>query len=196
LEEGNDASGPSVFVKYRGVELIWRPGRAALQCESGQAEALISGVVEFAHYEYELRRIEREIADAWMELEQDKGLAFDVTPTDLERSGAVGERMSQALGRRIRIARIEPHLYEPQATLPVASRRLGEELREKGRIEARLEAVDGQLEVFEHVYEMSGQRMGEYRAAREEHVLEWVIIVLLAGEVLLMLAQTVWKSRF
>jgi uncharacterized Rmd1/YagE family protein len=35
--------------------------------------------------------------------------------------------------------------------------------------------------------------MGEYRAARQEHVLEWIIIVLLAAEMLLMLAQTVWK---
>jgi uncharacterized Rmd1/YagE family protein len=57
----------------------------------------------------------------------------------------------------------------------------------------RLETADGQLEVFEGVYEMSGQRMGEYRAAREEHVLEWVIILLLAAELLLLLVQTVWK---
>ena len=38
---------------------------------------------------------------------------------------------------------------------------------------------------------MSGQRMGEYRAAREEHVLEWVIILLLGGELLLLLIQAV-----
>jgi uncharacterized Rmd1/YagE family protein len=50
--------------------------------------------------------------------------------------------------------------------------------------------VDGQLEVFEHIYEMSAQRMGEYRAARQEGILEWVIIVLLAAEALLMAVQT------
>jgi uncharacterized Rmd1/YagE family protein len=50
--------------------------------------------------------------------------------------------------------------------------------------------VDGQLEVFEHIYEMSAQRMGEYRAARQEAILEWVIIVLLAAEALLMAVQT------
>jgi hypothetical protein len=183
----------SIFVKYRGVELTWHPGRAVLQCESDQATALLSAVVEFDHYERELRRIEREIADGWAELEQDKALAFDVTPADLKRSEAVGTRMNQTFGRRIRFARIEPHLYEPQATLPAVSRKLGEELRAKARIETRLETVDGQLEVFEHVYEMSGQRIGEYRAAREEHVLEWVIILLLAAELVLLLAQTVWK---
>jgi hypothetical protein len=184
---------PPVYVKYRGVELTWRPGSAMLQCDSEQAESLLSAVVEFAHYECELRRIEGEIADSWADLERDKGLAFEVTPADLKRSGIVGARMNQVLQRRIRLARIGPHLYEPEASLPAASQKLGEELREKARTEARLETVDAQIEVFEDIYEMSGQRMGEYRAARQEHVLEWIIIVLLAAEMLLMLAQTVWK---
>ncbi len=188
-----DTDVPSIFVKYRGVELTWRPGCAMLQCESEQAKALLSAVAEFAHYECELRRIECEIAEAWGELEQDKALAFEVTAADLKRSEVVGPRMNRTLERRIRFARIEPHLYEPQATLPAASRKLGEELREKARIETRLETVDAQIEVFEGIYEMSGQRMGEYRAAREEHVLEWVIILLLGGELLLLLIQAVWN---
>jgi hypothetical protein len=191
--DGPDAP-PPVFVKVRGVELMWRPGRAVLQCDSEQAESLLSAVVEFTHYECELRRIEQEIADTWEELEQDKALAFEVTPVDLERSATVGARMNRVLQRRIRLARIEPHLYEPAASFPTAALKLGDELREKVRTESRLETVDGQLEVFEGIYEMSGQRMGEYRAARQEHVLEWIIIVLLAAEMLLLLAQMVWKS--
>jgi len=193
LEKANDAGAPPVFVKYRGLELMWRPGHAVLQCDSEQADMLLSAVVEFAHYEAELRRIEGEIADAWAELEQDKALAFEVTPAGLERSEAVGARMNRVLQRRIRLARIEPHLYDPDAKLPAASQKLGEELRAKARTDARLETVDAQLEVFEGIYEMSGQRMGEYRAARQEHVLEWIIILLLAAEMLLLLAQTVWK---
>ena len=194
IAKGDGKDAPPVFVKFRGVELMWRPGRVLLQCDSEQAESLLSAVVEFTHYECELRRIEQEIADTWEELEQDKALAFDITPADLERSQAVGARMNRVLQRRIRFARIEPHIYEPGAGLAAAGRKLGEELREKARTESRLETVDGQLEVFEGIYEMSGQRMGEYRAARQEHVLEWIIIVLLAAEMLLLLAQIVWKS--
>jgi hypothetical protein len=186
---------PAIFVKYRGVELIWRPDRALLQCDSEQAEFLLAALIEFTHYECELRRIEGEIANTWVELEQDKELAFEVTPADLQRSQAVGARMNRVLQRRMRLARIEPHLYQPEAGLPAASQKLGEELREKARIESRLETVDGQLEVFEDIYEMSGQRMGEYRAAQKEHILEWVIIVLLAAELLLMLAQSWSKLR-
>jgi hypothetical protein len=186
-------ASPPVLVKIRGVELMWLPGRAVLQCDPEQTEPLLSALAEFAYYEGELRRIETEIVGAWAELEQDKGLAFAVTKADLKRSEAVGGRMSRALERRIKMARIEPHLYEPDAGLPAAGRKLGEELREKARIESRLETVDAQVEVFENIYEMSGQRMGEFRAAAEEHVLEWIIIVLLAGELLLLLVQAIWK---
>jgi uncharacterized Rmd1/YagE family protein len=56
-----------------------------------------------------------------------------------------------------------------------------------------LETVDSQLEVFEDIYEMSGQRMGEYRAAEVEKLLEWIIIVLLGAELLLLVAQSVWR---
>jgi hypothetical protein len=186
------ATPPPVYVKYRGVELMWRPGRAVLQCDPEQTESLLSALVEFAYYESELRRIESEIAAAWAELEQDKGLAFNVTRADLKRGEVVGGRMSRALERRIRMARIEPHLYEPDAGSPAASQKLGAELRDKARIESRLETVDAQIEVFEDIYEMGGQRMGEFRASQEEHVLEWIIIILLAGELLLLLIQALW----
>jgi len=190
----NQSVPPPIHIKVRGIELMWRPGRSVLQCDSQNVEALLSALVEFAHYECELRRIEEEIAGSWTELELDKSLAFEVTTSDLQRSLAVGSRMNRVLQRRIRLARIEPTLYQPGTSLTQMGQKLGEELREKARIESRLETVDAQLEVFESVYEMCGQRMGEHRAARQEHVLEWIIIVLLTAEMLLLLAQTVWKS--
>jgi hypothetical protein len=195
LAKPNDVGTPPIQIKYRGVELIWHPGRALLHCDPEQAELLLSALVEFAFYEGELRRIENEVAAAWPELEQDKGLAFNVTRADLKRSEVVGGRMSRALDRRIRMARIEPHLYQPDTALPAASQKLGEELRDKARIESRLETIDAQIEVFEDIYEMGGQRMGEFRASTEEHVLEWIIIILLAGELLLLLIQAIWRSR-
>ncbi|MDP9050725.1 MAG: hypothetical protein M3O31_08385 [Acidobacteriota bacterium] len=189
----SDDAARTIFLKYRGVELTWRPGYATLQCDPGQAETLLPALAEFAHYERELRRIESEIAAGWTDLAQDKALAFEIAPADLQRTDAVGSRMNNAFGRRIRYARIEPHLYEPGATLSAAGQKLGAELREKARIESRLETIDAQLEVYEHIYELGSQRLGEYRAAREEHVLEWIIIVLLAAELLALLAQMLLK---
>lgn len=185
----------TAYIKFRGVELTWRPGYATLQCEAEQVDLLLPALVEFSHYERELRRIEGEIAASWGELAQDKGLAFEVTPDDLKRSNAVGGRMGRVLGQRIRFARVEPHLYEAGMELTAVGQKLGAELREKTRIESRLETVDGQLEVYEHVYEMSSQRMGEYKAAREEHVLEWIIIALLALETIAILGEMAWKFK-
>lgn len=187
-------AGVGVFVKFRGVEAVWRAGpgglgRVVLRCEAEQTEALLAGLAEFAYYEGELRRMEGEIAAGWVELEEDKGLAFEVTAADLRRNAVVGGRMGRVLARRIRLARMEPLLYAPGVGLAAAGQKLGEELRERARVEARVETLDGQLEVFESVYEMSGQRMGEFRAAHQEQILEWVIVGLLALEVAVMLLR-------
>jgi hypothetical protein len=189
------AAASSIYVKLRGAELTWRPGHATLQCDPAYTDALLPALAEFTHYERELRQIESEIASGWADLEQDKSLAFDVTPADLARREDVGSRMNQAFARRIRYARIEPHLYEPGAALSSAGQKLGAELRERARIEARLETADAQLEVYEHIYEMGGQRLGEFRASHEEHKLEWIIIVLLAAELVALLAQMVWSFK-
>jgi hypothetical protein len=186
-------AGRPTLVRYRGVELMWRPGNVTLQCDRTQEDALVAGLVQFAFYELELRRIEDEIACTWAELDEDRPLAFEATPADLQRSQTIRGRMDRLLRRRMRHARIEPHLFAPDEDLPAAGHKLGEALRETMRAEARLETVDGQLEVFEHVYEMASQRLGEFRASHNEHVLEWVIIVLLAAETLLMLVATLWK---
>lgn len=189
-----DGAEPA-YVRYRGVELQWQPGHAVLLCGPEQVDSLLPAIIEFSHYDSQLRQVEQEIAAAWSELEQDNTLAFDVTSTDLRRSDVVGARMERAFLRRIRFARIEPHLGSPEASMPPAAQKLGEELREKTAIESRAETARGQLEVFEHIYEMASQRMGEYKAARQGHIMEWVIIVLLGAEALLMLLQTILRPH-
>ena len=196
LRDANEigASQP-LFVKYRGVEVMWRPGSAVLQCDTEQVESLLQALVEFAHFEAKLRCIEGEIAEGWTHLEEDQDLAFEVSAADLKRGTVMGQRMHSVLHRRIRFARIEPYLWAPGRKLAAGSQKLGEELREKAAMEARIETVDGQLEVFEHVYEMGSQRMGESRAARDTQIVEWIIIALLAGEALLMLMDVFFKHR-
>jgi hypothetical protein len=184
---------PQVYLKARGVELWWRPGQATLICKPEDTEPLLAALAEFAHYEGQLRRIEQEIADSWTDLDQDRALAFDVAPADLRRDETTAGRMARTLQRRERYARIEPHLYAPSSALAAAGQKLGEDLRERTRMEARAEAVDGQLEVFEHIYEMASQRLGEYRAARSGQIMEVIIIVLLSMETLLMLFQLLFK---
>jgi hypothetical protein len=189
----NESRTPPIVVKMRGAEVTWRPGRTLLQCEPEQTASLLKAIIDFNYFENELRKIESELASGWADLDVDKRLAYQVAPSDLERSEIIGRRIDQTLQRRIRHARIEPHLYAPNFQLSLAGQKLGEELREKANIEDRSETVDSQMEVFEHVYEMCSQRMGEFRDSRQGHTLEWVIIILLGSEVILLIADMLWQ---
>jgi len=189
----NDSRSPTITIKLRGAEVLWRPGRAMLQCDAEQTMPLLKAIVDFNYFENELRKIESEIAAGWADLEADKRLAYQVKPLDLELTEIIGRRMDQTLQRRIRHARIEPRLYAPDLQLSPGGQKLGEEMREKACVEDRSETVDSQMEVFEHVYEMCSQRMGEFRDSRQGHTLEWVIIILLGSEVILMIADMLWQ---
>jgi len=154
-------------------------------------------VVELAFYETELRRLEAETAAAWPEAEQDTPLAYDVTAGDLARQEILGRRTVAVFDRRIRQARIEPHLRHAAADLPLAARRLGDLLRRKARAQERIESLDSKTEVYEYIYELASQRMGEYRNSRRERLLEIIIIVILAVETAAMFIDgfiTWWAS--
>ncbi len=185
-------SPPPITLSVRGADIIWRPGRAWLCAGADQSEAMLLAVIEFSFHERELRRLEQEVAGAWDDLERDKRLAWEAEPADLHSQKAVGLRMNQTLHRRIRHSRLSPWLLQPNRSLPLSAGKLGEELRVRAGVDDRLDAVDGHLEVFEHVYEMASQRLGEFRASHKEQVLEWVIIGLLAGEGLLLLLGMFW----
>ena len=190
------ATLPRVMVKSRVAEVTWRPGRVVLRCERDQVNSLLMAIVEFHYFEKELRKIESELVAGWSELNQDRRLTFQVTDLDLKQSVNLGNRMEQTLERRMRHVRIEPHLYLSGIQFSVAAQKLGDELREKTRIEARCESVDNQIEVFEHVYEMASQRLGEFRDARYGHKLEWIIIVLLAAEFVWLIAEFLMNLEY
>jgi hypothetical protein len=183
---------PPIVVKVGGAQITWCSGRALIHGAADPIEPLLAALVDFGYYEAELRRLELEVADSWPALEEDTPLAYDVTQADMARHKAVGRRMEQTLRRRMRHVRLEPHLYESPAHLPAAARDLGKRLREEARIEERLEVLDGQIEAYENVYELSSQRISEFRAARQGFILESVIIVLLAAETVLLLAELLW----
>ena len=172
---------------FHGAQVFWRPGRAAILAAPDRLELLLLALVDFNYYESELRKLEKEVAAAWPELEADSHLAHEVKLADLERREVLGDRMGHALQRRMRYARLEPHLHRASAHLSLQAQELGARLREKSRVEERLEALCGQLELFDHVYEMASQKLSEYRASRQELKLELIIIVLLAAETVMLL---------
>jgi hypothetical protein len=177
--------GAILSAKVDDTLVLWRPGRAVLQAPPQRIEALLPALAEFAFYEGQLRRLEDEIAAAWPGADQDLSVAHDAAALTQWQRKELGRRMTDVFRRRIRHVRIEPHLYEPAATLDPRARQLGDALRAAAAVEDRLETLDGKIEVFEYIYEMAGQRSADYTHFKRGIMLELLIVVLLAIEVIL-----------
>jgi hypothetical protein len=189
LEAHQPGTAAPITVTLHNTQVVWHRARAAVLAPPERMEALLLAVVEFGFYERELGRLERTVAESWPQLEADTPLAFEVTAGDADRLEGVGRQARRMLAARMKHARLAPRLQRPGAHLSSLANQLGERLREHARVEDRLEHLAGQLEVFDRVYELSSQRASEFRIARQEKTLEWVIIVLLAAETLLLFIE-------
>ena len=176
---------PIITVKVEDVLVFWRPGWATVQAQPQRMEIVLLALADFAYYEGQLRRIEDEIAAAWSEAEADMPVAHDAASVCAARRVELADHTAATFHRRMRHVRIEPHLYEPAAAMPPLAAQLGEALREEAGIEDRLEYLDGKLEVFESIYEMVSQRLADCTHNKQGLGVEWLIVALLAAEVIL-----------
>ena len=183
------AETPPLLARADQIQVAWCPGRVTIMSPPAQAAAALDAVVDFAYFEYQLRGLEQELAAAWPAVEMDSPLAYKISQVDASRDLVIGERMRQVLARRLRHARIEPHLSRPPVRFIPLLAELGITLREVARCEERAATADGQIEVQEYIYEMASQRLGEYRHARQSILLEAIIVGLLAAEVGLLLYE-------
>jgi hypothetical protein len=191
-EPAQPEAAPPIAITIHGAQIIWGASRAAILAAEDRTPSFLLAVIDFCYYERELQKLEGEIRENWPSLERDTPLAYMVTESDPDRFEEVGQRMEQTLKRRVRLARLIPHLYQPRAYLPPLANQLVDRLRERAHVEARHEALSSQLEAFEHVYEMNSQRISDFTTAQQGRTLEWIIIVLLAAEALLLLIDLVW----
>ena len=95
--------------------------------------------------------------------------------------------------RRVRFARLAPCLHKPAATLTGSARRLAGELAVQAEVVDRLGSVDDRLEVYEDLYELANDRLSEFSYFYREFRVEIWIVVLLAAELIVMLAD-LWVS--
>jgi hypothetical protein len=192
-EKTNPGSPPAVAITIHGAQVIWGASRAAILAAPDRAAPLLLALIDFSYYESELRKLEREVSESWPQLDLDTPLASSVAVPEPERFEAIGQRLEQTLRRRMRLARIAPHLSQPRGHLSPLANQLLDRLREKNHVEDRVEALGSQLEVFERIYEMTNQKISDFTSSRKERTLEWVIIVLLAAEVVLLLIDILWS---
>jgi hypothetical protein len=180
---------PSVMITLHGAQVFWGRRRAAIVAPAERLEAAIVAAVEFAFHDGQTRGIEQAIATRWPELEADAPLAFDFHARFLRRRDVLAERFREWVALRARYARLLPLVNRPPVYPPTLASQISERLRERTRLADRLDFCDEQLEVFEQVYERCGDRASEFLLARKGHTLEWIIIVLLAFQTLLLVLE-------
>jgi hypothetical protein len=185
-EDSELSEASSLMLNLQNAKVFWSPQRIAVIAEEGRLETVRKSIIEVTFYVGELKSIELALAHWWAQLEIDTPLAFEFAEQDLPKQKELQKRFQEIISLRARLARVTPFLLAPHAYPPTLASQIGERLRERVRVHEQCEFVSDQIEVFEKVYEMCGQRASDYRQARTGHTLEWIIIILLAAEVILM----------
>lgn len=181
--------GPAQLIQLQGVLMFVGRSRVAISGTPDRIQAVVGSVVEHCWLQAQVQQLEQQIAGRWQELEQDTPAAFELNEAMLERRQQLQERFGRMIAAKALLARLAPLIDCPAAWPPTLATQAAERLREKSRLSDRLQLLREQLEVFERVYEPCGQRISDFLSSRKSHTLEWVIVVLLACETLLLVVD-------
>ena len=180
----SDLEPASLMMTLQGARIFWSPGRIALLAPEERLETVCAALVEASFYEGELRTIEQTLTDGWPQLETDLPLAFEFQEKSIGKRKKLQQQFQQSLLLRAQLARISPHVHCPHLHPPTLASQVGERVRERTRMVHRHESLSDQLEVFERVYELCGERASNFMLTRSGNILEWIIILLLLTQIL------------
>jgi len=175
----------AMWTAFQGAHVYWSSGRCAILAPKERLDSLRRVILESTRYEHELRSIEQAVAEYWPMIETDALLAFAFNAKSLPRQGELQVRLQHALVLRARLARIAPYLLAPLEHPPTLASQVAERMRERLCTASRYEALGGQLDTIRDTYDLCAQRASDFLNARAGHQLEWVIIILLAAQLLL-----------
>lgn len=173
------------LMTFQNAQLCWGPGRCAILATADRLEPLAVAVAEVTYFEAELRSIESDLAAKWPQLEADMPLAFEFQEASVPTRKVLRSRFQEVLLLRARLARLGAHVNAPHKHPPTLATQISERLRERTQMAHRYEFIDEELSVFEEVYEMCGQRASDFMLTRSGNILEWIIIILLAAQILM-----------
>lgn len=180
---------PPVHVPLYGTHVIWSPQRAAIIAPAGRVAAVREALLDFARCDATLRRLEAEAGTLLGHVTDDAPCAVEFDERHLARQPALAERFSRSVGIRTDLANLAPAVLRPPQHPPTLAAQVGERLRERTRIADRLEFVQAKADVLDRVYDLCAQRVGDFSITRRHLGLEWVIIVLLTAELVVLLVE-------
>lgn len=189
-----NAPQPPIVLPLYGTHVVWSPTRAACIGPAERLPQLRDAVVEFARCESALRDLEAGIAEGLVHVDADTAAVFDVDP-DEDRRRELAGRYRMAVTCQAGLARLAPRVHVPPLHPPTLASQVAERLRERTRLDERLEFGERQVEVLLRVYEQCGQRVSDAVIGRRHSRLEWAIVVLLAAETLFLLVDLLaWSA--
>jgi hypothetical protein len=184
----------STLISLHGVDVLWGNSRAVIRSPQEKLVTVRKAVIEFAFVERELAGVENSINKGWSDLEDDAPLAYQFKEQAVSRKEAIGERFRTVVAVRARLSKLIPLAVQAAQYPPTLESQTAERLRERMRIEDRLDVAERQIEAFERVYDMCGQRSSDFMLARSGHILEWIIIILLAVQTILTVIDLIPSS--
>ncbi len=179
----------AAFAALHNAQLAWAPGRAVVAADPHTLNLVFPALLEFAWLATELDTLESQLNTRWTQLHADIPAAFHAQPSSPEQQAQLRERFCHAVAAKARLVQLAPLIDSPPVYPPTAASQAGERLREKARLPERLETLREQLDTFTHIYELAAQKLSDSAASRSSLQLEWIIVVLLAFEVLLILVE-------
>jgi hypothetical protein len=180
---------PPLLIQLQGVMICVGKDRIAMTGTTERMTAVTAATLEFFWLHAEVQRLEQQIEERWPELDEDTPGAFELSEAMLSSRERLQVRFQQMISAKALLARLAPFIECPVIYPPTLASQAAERLREKSRLGERLQHLREQLEVFERVYELCGQRLSDFISSRRSHLLEWIIIVLLSFELLLMVVD-------
>ncbi len=179
---------------WKSDRILWRPGQAMVQGSQERVNELLVAIVDFAFYETRLRRLEKQVQEDLAIVQSDIPLTHAVVVSDLKRQPHVNEMTYRATTGRMQFVQIESNLGHGVIHLSGQAKRIASELALLAEAFPRLEILDDQLECLGDLYELANDRLTEFKYYRNETLLEWVIIVLLILEVIVMFWEGIQGS--
>lgn len=178
-----DADNQSPLVlSLQHVQVFWTPEKIVVFVYEEFSPTVKSAIIEVSYYVSQLVEIENQLATNWPQLEADIPTAFEYDQQAARKKKQLMQRFKETYVLRAQLAKLTPFLLSPHTYPPTLESQISDRLRERIRVEDRVEFVSDSLEVYEEVYELCGQRVNDFQHARKGHTLEWIIIILLGAE--------------
>lgn len=173
---------------FRSERLLWRPGRMAI-IGNADIDTYRVALGTWDHLIATLAGIEARAEALWRTAHDDIDLTHGLRARDLTRQRCVNVATREITRLRMDFADIAPSLERAPPEMEGLARRVVMEFGAMADMPHRLEQLDEKLDVIADIYELANDRLSEFSYFRREYRVEWLIVILLAADLALSLAD-------